>query len=161
MSVIIPATSLRSDFDLARQFAGLLLDSHPPGSWLELRAINAHVDRRRGRVIPAGRESSVVAYAKSPIRFGENIRTCIPKFSAYANPNATTATPPERIRNGINYMRRGEGIAMDQLSRMRWFIVDIDPPRRHAQGILLNSSDGEMGECVELGRNIQASLPGL
>jgi hypothetical protein len=71
------------------------------------------------------------------------------EISAYVNPNPirmkSTTTPLNKLR----VIRKGEGVALDDLAFLRWLIVDIDPVSYESRRAV-NSTEEEHQACLDL-----------
>jgi hypothetical protein len=146
---------LTSDTALASTFAEqLLLDS--PGSCIEVRYFGAWCNWRSGRVERAHSPHCIVSAWFTAPEWLASATFRARGVSMYMTVNPMRVdTRPERMRNKLDYLRKGEGTGDGDVQRIKWVVVDIDPVTGHCRR-QENSTDEELSHCLGVAKLVAA-----
>jgi hypothetical protein len=142
---------VRRDSEHADWFAEqLLLDS--PGTCIELRYFGAWINLRTRWVERANSPHCTVSgWFTKPDRLASAMFRA-KNVSAYMTVNPMRVdTRPERMKNKLDYLKKGEGTGDGDVQRIKWVVIDIDPVTGHCRRHE-NSTDEELSRCLDVAR---------
>jgi hypothetical protein len=142
---------VRRDSEHAYWFAEQLLHDSP-GSCIKLQFFGAWVNFRTRWVERANSPHCIVSgwFTKPDHLACAMFRARNVSVYMTVNPMRID-TRPERMKNRLDYLRKGEGTGDGDVLRIRWVVVDIDPVTGHCRRHE-NSTEEELSHCLEVAR---------
>ena len=161
---IMPARR-KAEAEHAEWFAKQLFDDSA-GSCIELRFFRAWINYNTNRIV---RKDSHIAAGVESRRtvsgwYTREDRLACGVFRADGVSVYMTVNPmkkegrPERLKDELGYLNAGEGCGIDDVIRIKWVVVDIDPVTAGSRKYE-NSTQDELDRCVEVANQVRAPAP--
>jgi hypothetical protein len=145
----VAAKHHRIDLDIAEKFFDDFI--YVDGHCAEVRVWGARVNFSTNKIIKSENKQSVVSgWFTSGPELAFELSRIQDDLSAYVTVNPVNiGNRPRKSRNNLTHIKKGTLTTDEDISYIRWFIIDIDPRATESRR-KKNSSSSQFSSCIEV-----------